>query len=321
MPMMFQLPEALVNQVTTTNLIPLRHKKLQLPFDDATIIYTHGAPGTFIHQYVQISDYLYGEHYFEPLINTEIHITVTAPILVLFGMLSGDFTLRYPDGRIFPQSNKRGMHYLKPGAIYVIYLFAGQKYHSVYISPSTVLLTGLAGSYPHLLQLLKADTLFVLPYSKFGKKAHKEIQNLKNWVIPGQASVLYYNSRLSDFVLSYLEEIHRDNRITSVVIIQIEEFIALIQQFPEKPINVIEQAQRMGMTPRALENAFKSKKGITVLLFVQQQRMEKAKLRLLSTNDSISEISFEVGYTDHSYFSRVFKRTTGKTPHEFRKEN
>jgi AraC-like DNA-binding protein len=77
----------------------------------------------------------------------------------------------------------------------------------------------------------------------------------------------------------------------------------------------------MGMTPRALENAFKSKKGITVLLFVQQQRMEKAKLRLLSTTDSIAEISFDVGYTDHSYFSRVFKRTTGKTPNEFRKSS
>jgi len=319
--MMFQLPEALVNQVTTITLIPLRHRKFQLPFNDVSTIYTHGAPGTFIHQHVQISDYLYGEYYFEPLVNTEIHITVTVPMLVLLGMLSGDLTIRYPDGRIFPQSDKRAMHYLKPGVIYVIYLSPGQKYHSVYISPSTVLLQGLASSYPYLSQLLKSDTSFVLPYGKFGKKAHKEIQNLKNWAIPGQASVLYYNSRLSDFVLSYLEEIHRDNRINSIAIAQIEELISLIQQFPEKPVNVIEQAQRMGMTTYALENAFKSKKGVTVLLFVQQQRIEKAKQRLLSTNDSISEISFEVGYTDHSYFSRVFKRTTGKTPQDFRKEN
>jgi AraC-like DNA-binding protein len=77
----------------------------------------------------------------------------------------------------------------------------------------------------------------------------------------------------------------------------------------------------MGMTARALENAFRSKKGITVLLFVQQQRMEKAKIRLLSTTDRIAEISYDVGYPDHSYFSRVFKRATGKTPNEFRKSH
>jgi YesN/AraC family two-component response regulator len=77
----------------------------------------------------------------------------------------------------------------------------------------------------------------------------------------------------------------------------------------------------MGMTARALENAFKSKKGSTVLLYIQQQRIEKAKSLIAATDASISEISLEVGYTDHSYFSRVFKKSTGKTPWEYRKEN
>jgi len=318
---MFQLPEALVNQVITTDLIPLRHRKLQLPFNETTIQYTYGSAGTFLNQYVQIEDYLYGEQYFETLVNTEIHITVTEPMLVLYGMLSGDLLLRYPDGRIFPQSNKRAMHFLTPGVHYAAYLLKGHKYHSVYISPSLSLLTSLAGSYPHLLQLLKADRHSVLPYSKFSKKAHKELEKMKNWIIPGKASNIYHTSRISDFLLSYLEEIHRDHRLTNVLVVQIEEFISLIDKFPEKPVNVIQQAQKMGLTPRALENAFKSKKGITVLLYVQQQRIEKAKKRLLTSVDSISEISYEVGYTDHSYFSRVFKRSTGKTPHEFRREN
>lgn len=311
---MFQLPEALANQDIVKSLIPLGHRKLKLPFEDTHVIYINGHSGTFIHQHAQIGEYLYGEHYYEPLVNTEIHITVTEPMLVLYGMLAGDLILRYPDGRVVSLMNKRAMYFLTPDIRYSAFLREGNKYHSVYISLSSLLVSKLADSYP----LLNSQQ-HVLPYSKFTKKAHKELQKMKSWGIPGKASTIYYTSRISDFVLSYLEEIHRENRVPKNSLLQIEEFIAEIDQYPEKQINVIQQAQKMGITARALENAFKSRKGITVLLYIQQKRIEKAKILIAETEASIAEISMEVGYTDHSYFSRVFKRSTGKTPWEYRK--
>lgn len=46
--------------------------------------------------------------------------------------------------------------------------------------------------------------------------------------------------------------------------------------------------------------------------------MERAKHLLLSSNLSISEISFSIGYENPLYFSRLFRKYTGSSPTEFR---
>src|SRR3954467_3587267 len=118
MPMIFHLPPSLANEADTTDHIPVRHRRLQLPFAGTNTVYTTGAKGTFIHQQVQIGDHLYVEQYFEPAADIEIHISVTDPLLVLYGMLSGNLNLKYPDGRMFSQSKKRALHYLPKGFSY-----------------------------------------------------------------------------------------------------------------------------------------------------------------------------------------------------------
>ena len=50
-------------------------------------------------------------------------------------------------------------------------------------------------------------------------------------------------------------------------------------------------------------------------------RVSKAKDLLKLTDLSISEIAEAVGYQDHFYFSRVFKKTTAQSPSAYRKEN
>ena len=46
--------------------------------------------------------------------------------------------------------------------------------------------------------------------------------------------------------------------------------------------------------------------------------MEKAKEMLISLAASIKEVCMAVGYSDPNYFSRIFKKVTGKTPTEYR---
>ena len=52
--------------------------------------------------------------------------------------------------------------------------------------------------------------------------------------------------------------------------------------------------------------------------WLNEFRVEKAKEMLRDTRLSIREISLACGYTDANYFTRVFKRITGKTPSEYR---
>lgn len=326
MPMNFQLSNSLAYEAETIDHIPIKHRRLQLPFAGTRTVYTTGPSGTFIHQQVEIGDHLYVEQYFEPTVDTEIYISATEPILVLYGMVSGNMSLKYPDGRVFSQSKKRALHYLPADFSYTANIITGQKYHSIYVIPSVQLLTELAVSYPQLTTLLSFlennnHSHHVLPYRKFNGEARNELEKMKNWALSGQSNSIYYNSRISDFVISYLEDLQQENRLVSSITKKIEDFITQVELHPEKPVNVNQQAQQIGLSPRALENAFKARKGATVIMYVQQKRLEKAKELISSTTNSIAEISFEVGYTDHSYFSRIFKRATGKTPNEYRKNS
>lgn len=61
--------------------------------------------------------------------------------------------------------------------------------------------------------------------------------------------------------------------------------------------------------------AFKSPKEIIMDYYLTQ-----AQLLFSDGEKSIAEISYELGFDDPSYFSRVFKRKTGLTPNEFRKK-
>ncbi|ULT22952.1 helix-turn-helix transcriptional regulator [Sphingobacterium sp. E70] len=53
---------------------------------------------------------------------------------------------------------------------------------------------------------------------------------------------------------------------------------------------------------------------------IETRKLIEAKNLLLTTNKTISEIGFELGYQEKSYFTNVFKKKAGMTPSEFRNE-
>ena len=61
--------------------------------------------------------------------------------------------------------------------------------------------------------------------------------------------------------------------------------------------------------------------GITVIEYLTSVRIERAKQLLLATDQNCTEICFQVGYNNQSYFTRTFKDLVGIPPREFRKRN
>ncbi|UZJ63668.1 helix-turn-helix transcriptional regulator [Sphingobacterium sp. KU25419] len=51
---------------------------------------------------------------------------------------------------------------------------------------------------------------------------------------------------------------------------------------------------------------------------IETRKLIEAKNLLMNTDKTISEIGFELGYTDKAYFANVFKRKSSQTPSEFR---
>jgi YesN/AraC family two-component response regulator len=58
--------------------------------------------------------------------------------------------------------------------------------------------------------------------------------------------------------------------------------------------------------------------GFTVSYWIQQEVVLEAKRLLYYSQCSVKEIAHALGYADHTYFSRLFKKVEGRTPGEFR---
>lgn len=79
-------------------------------------------------------------------------------------------------------------------------------------------------------------------------------------------------------------------------------------------------AENMGMSPFYFSRQIKAVTGSTFLDYLTDYRIEKAKRRLRHTDMTVSEVGRSVGYPDSNYFSKVFKRATGRTPTVYRNE-
>lgn len=64
---------------------------------------------------------------------------------------------------------------------------------------------------------------------------------------------------------------------------------------------------------------FRKGMGTTPLQYVNQKKIEKAQLLLLTEELAVKEIAFRLAFEDYSYFNRLFKKITGVTPQEYRR--
>lgn len=64
---------------------------------------------------------------------------------------------------------------------------------------------------------------------------------------------------------------------------------------------------------------FKKKLGNTPLQYINQKKIEKAQLLLITEDISVKEIAFQLAFEDYSYFNRLFKKITGVTPQKYRR--
>ena len=76
---------------------------------------------------------------------------------------------------------------------------------------------------------------------------------------------------------------------------------------------------RAGVAERTLKRRFKAATGATLIQYLQNCRIEAAKRQLEGSHVPVDEISADVGYEDPAFFRRLFKRSTGLTPSQYRR--
>jgi AraC-like DNA-binding protein len=91
-----------------------------------------------------------------------------------------------------------------------------------------------------------------------------------------------------------------------------------IEQRYARPISLADVARAVGRTPAHLTSLVRRETGRTVLAWITERRMAEARRRLLETEDDVADVAEAVGYSDVSYFIRLFRRLHGETPRGFR---
>ena len=77
-------------------------------------------------------------------------------------------------------------------------------------------------------------------------------------------------------------------------------------------------ARIQGLSPGYLATVFKRETGKTVLEYIRDKRIEHAAYLLGTTHLQIQTVALHCGIMDVQYFSKLFKRQTGKSPKEYR---
>lgn len=86
-------------------------------------------------------------------------------------------------------------------------------------------------------------------------------------------------------------------------------------------ISLEDAAEYVNISPQYFSKLIKKSTGFNFIDWLSMLRVKKAKELLSSTNLTVKEVCFMVGYKDPNYFSRIFKKKIGMTPSEYIKMN
>lgn len=104
------------------------------------------------------------------------------------------------------------------------------------------------------------------------------------------------------------------------------DFFGLIKTYYSETIKLeIQQptvhffANKLNVTPNYLSDTIKHHSGKSALTIIHDYVIEEAKNQLTTSKQTISEISYQLGFEYPNYFSKLFKRKTKLSPSEYRK--
>ncbi|SOJ53488.1 Arabinose operon regulatory protein [Mycobacterium simulans] len=96
------------------------------------------------------------------------------------------------------------------------------------------------------------------------------------------------------------------------------DVFAVIDRRHTEPLSLRDVAREIGMTPGHLTTVVRRRTGRTVQEWIIERRMADARDLLAETDLPVAEIAVRVGMPDPGYFSRLFSRTHGASPREWR---
>ena len=126
-------------------------------------------------------------------------------------------------------------------------------------------------------------------------------------------------------LFAMIESERKKNEIREVPLyntqnITFKNFLLILEDNFRRPEGVEFYAEKLFMSARNLNLICHNILHKSVSEIIETRKLIEAKNLLMSTDKTVAEIGFELGYNEKAYFTTVFKKKSGQTPTEFRQE-
>ena len=99
------------------------------------------------------------------------------------------------------------------------------------------------------------------------------------------------------------------------------ELLRLIGQHCRRHGDVQFYAEQMNVSPRYLSQITRRMADVSPKTLIEQQQVGELKVALLDSDRTVQEIAYEYGFRTQSHFARFFRKLTGMTPTEYKRNN
>ncbi len=129
--------------------------------------------------------------------------------------------------------------------------------------------------------------------------------------------LIYLNAFLTECNIAYFKDTESTphTRENLSLLIAFKDYIE--KEFLNHP-SIEQMAAKLGMNTNALYNLVKTQCGVPPKTYLTNRIMLEAQRKLYFQNYSIKELAYDLNYNDPEYFSRLFKKHTGKSVPEYR---
>lgn len=179
-------------------------------------------------------------------------------------------------------------------------------------------------SHNHLSKLIQSN-IYVLEAEGFGKIDNIVIEALKEYTEKAKGYQEVLKANLSIFLIELLRQ--RQNklilpvRVTPYAQEKLEHFLELVESNIFSHKQVSHYANLLHLSSYQLNAVTKSLLNKTPSEIINSYIILEAKRQLLSTSNQVSQIAYNLGYDDPSYFTRFFRRHTTSSPEAFRQNS
>lgn len=146
--------------------------------------------------------------------------------------------------------------------------------------------------------------------------------NIHHEKILNCADVMFYAKNPRDMITLFQKNI---NEMLEYITDETEDESGIIQKIKNlvekeymRDISLNDVAEQVNLAPAYVSYIFKKETGTTLIRYITEIKMEKAKFLLEEGILKINQIARECGYENPSYFNRTFKNYFGITPKQFK---